>query len=125
MHLGLEKPLLIIIDFWAEGVIGSYFFLNKAGAAVSVNGLCHRTMIIEFLWPELEDIDVSDVYSQQDDAKCHTSGETIGLLCQKFPGRVISRNGDYNWSLRSCDLNPLDFFVWVHVKDKVYADASQ
>ena len=24
-----------------------------------------------------------------------------------------------------CDLTPLDFFLWGHVKDKVYADASQ
>ena len=26
---------------------------------------------------------------------------------------------------RSCDLTPLDFFLWGHVKDKVYADAPQ
>ena len=34
-------------------------------------------------------------------------------LREKFPGRVISRNGDYNWSPGSCDLTPLDIFVWV------------
>ena len=50
---------------------------TEAGAAVSVNGLRYLNMINEFLWPELEDIDVDDVYLQQD--------------------RVISRNGDYNW----------------------------
>ena len=38
----------------------------------------------------------------------HKSRETIGLLREKFPGRVISRNGDYNWPPRSCDLTPLD-----------------
>ena len=56
---------------------------------------------------------------------CHISGETIGLLCGKFPGRVISENGDYNWLPRLCDLTPLDFFLRGHVKNKVYSDTSQ
>ena len=47
-------------------------------------------MINGFLWPELEDMDVDDVYFQQDGATCHTGDETIGLLREKFPGRVIS-----------------------------------
>ena len=75
-------------------------------------GLRYRTMINEFLWPELEDMDVDDVYFQQDGDTCHTSGETIGLMREKFPGRVISRNGDYNWPPRSCDLTHLYFFLW-------------
>ena len=89
------------------------------------HGLRYRTMITEFSWPELEDIDVDDVYLQEDGATCHTSCKTIGLLREKFPGRVISRNGDYNWPPRSCDSTPLDFFLWGHVKDKVYADTPQ
>ena len=106
-------------DHWA------LFFLNEAGAAVSVNELRYRTIINEFLWPELEDIDVDDVYLQQDGVTCHTKGETIGLLREKFSGRVVSQNGNYNWRPRSCDLTPLDFFLWGYVKDKVYADAPQ
>ena len=91
-------------DHWA------FFFLNEAGAAVSVNRLRYRTMINGFLWPELEDMDVDDVYFQQHGATCDTSGETIGLLREKFPGRMISRNCDYNWPPRICDLTPLAFF---------------
>ena len=53
------------------------------------------------------------------------SSETIGLLREKFPGREISRNGNYNWPPRSCDSTSLDFFLWGYVKDKVYADAPQ
>ena len=84
-----------------------------------------QTTLHRILWPELEDMDLDDVYFQQDWATCHTSGEIIGLLREKFPSRVISRNGYYNWPPRSCDLTPLDFFHWGHVKDKVYADAPQ
>ena len=64
-------------------------------------------MINEFLWPELEDMDVDDVYFHQDGATCHTGGETIDLLREKVPGRVISRNDDYNWRPLSYDLSRL------------------
>ena len=87
-------------------------------------GISQMTLY-RILWPELEDIDVDDVYSQQDDTTCYTSGGNIGLLREKFPGRVISRKGDYNWPPKSCDLTPLDFFLWGSVKDKIYADAPQ
>ena len=112
----IEKPLYpqrvtASCGFWTGEIIGPYFFENEAGAAVSVNGLRYRTMINEFLWPELKDMDVDDVYFQQDGATYHTSGETIGFLREKFSGRMISRNGDYNSSPRSCDLTPLDFFL--------------
>ena len=90
-----------------------------------MNGLRYRTIINEFLWSYLEDMDVDVVYLQQDGATCHAGGETIGILRKQFPGRVISRNGDYNWPSRSCDLTPLDFFLWGYMKDKVYTDAPQ
>ena len=111
--------------FLGRRVHWALFFLNEAAAAVSVNGLRYRTMINEFLWPELKDMDVDDVYYQQDSATCYTSGETIDVLREKFPFRMISRNGDYNWPPISCDSTPLDFFLWGYVKDKVYADAPQ
>ena len=90
-----------------------------------MNGLRYRTMNNEFLWSELKNMDVDDVYFRKDGATCHTSGETIGLLREKFPGRVISLNGVYNWPLKSCNLTPLDFFFWGYVKNKVYAHAPQ
>ena len=85
-----------MVRFLGRGDHWALFFENKAAAAVSVNILRYRIIINEFSWPELEDMDVDDVYFQQEGATCHTSGKTIGLLLKKFPGRVISRNGDYN-----------------------------
>ena len=124
----IEKPLYpqsvtVWYDLWIGGIIGPYFFGNEAGVAVSVNGLRYWTIINAFLWPELEYMDVDNVYFQLDGATCQTTGETIGLLREKFPGLVFSRNGDYNWPPSSCDLTPLDFFLLGYVKDKVYADA--
>ncbi|KOC63842.1 hypothetical protein WH47_01172 [Habropoda laboriosa] len=39
-----------------------------------------------------------------------------------FNGRVISRGGGINWPQRSCDLTPLNCFLWGFLKSKVYAN---
>ena len=52
---------------------------------------------------------------------CHTSRETLALLHEKVPERVISLRGD-KWPPRSCDLTSCDFFLWRFVKSKVYAN---
>lgn len=46
-------------------------------------------MITIFFRPELDDLDI---------------------LHERFEDTVISREGDVNWPLGSCDLTPLDFF---------------
>ncbi|GFW56085.1 putative LOC100569746 [Trichonephila clavipes] len=50
------------------------------------------------------------------------SSSTIDLLKDTFSDRLISRFGPVNWPLRSCDLTPLDYFLWGYVKSLVYAD---
>jgi hypothetical protein len=101
-------------------VIGPYFFENDAGNAVTVNGVRYRNMITEFLWPQLDGMDMEGMWFQQDGATCHTACETMELFREKFPGRVFSRNGDRNWPPRSCD-----FFLWGFVKSRVYANKPQ
>lgn len=125
-----EKPMhplrvTVWCGLWRGGIIGPYFFENEAGATVTVNGITYRNMLTSFLWPYLEDIDLDDVWFQQDGAPCHTAGLTIAEVREKFDGRIISRNGDVNWPPRSCDLTPLDFYLWGAVKDKCYADNPQ
>ncbi|GFT40711.1 hypothetical protein TNCV_4042091 [Trichonephila clavipes] len=62
---------------------------------------------------------------QQDGATCHTARATIYLLKDTFGDRLISRFGPVNWPPRSCDLTPLDYFLWGYVKSLVYADKPQ
>ncbi|GFU13542.1 hypothetical protein TNCV_938281 [Trichonephila clavipes] len=50
------------------------------------------------------------------------SRATIDLLKDTFGDRLISRFGPVNWPPRSCDLTPLDYFLWGYVKSLVYAD---
>jgi len=79
-------------------------------------------MITQFLLPKLDDIDDANMWFQQDGATCHTARKKIQLLHETFPGRVISRFGDQNWPHRSCDLPPLDFYLWGFFKSKVYVN---
>jgi len=37
-----------------------------------------------------------------------------------FPNRVVSKNGDIPWPLRSPDLTPYDYFLWGYLKTKVF-----
>lgn len=107
---------------WAGGIIGPYFFKNEANRAVTVNGARYRAMISDFFLPELQARDVGDIWFQQDGATAHTARETMDLLKDHFGEQLISRFGPVNWPPRSCDLTPLDFFLWGYVKAKVFAD---
>jgi len=55
-----------------------------------------------------------------------TPHATMDILHERFEGMVISRGGDVNWpELRSCDLTPLDFFLWGYLKSQVYTNKPQ
>ncbi|GFY34159.1 uncharacterized protein TNCV_2504621 [Trichonephila clavipes] len=62
---------------------------------------------------------------QQDGTTCHAARATIDLLKDTFGDRLISRFGPVSWPPRSCDLTPLDYFLWGYVKSFVYADKPQ
>ncbi|GFT35840.1 uncharacterized protein TNCV_2154101 [Trichonephila clavipes] len=110
---------------WAGGIIGPYFFKNDEGHNVTVNGDRYRAMITNFFIPELNNHDVEELWFQQDGATCHTARATIDLLKDTFGDRLISRFEPVNWPPRSCDLTPLDYFLWGYVKSLVYADKPQ
>ncbi|GFX48899.1 putative transposable element [Trichonephila clavipes] len=111
--------------FWLNG------YVNKQNCPFGVkllhkfNGDRYRAMITNFFIPELNNHDVQELWFQQDGATCHTARATIDLLKDTFGDRLISRFGPLNWPPRSCDLTPLDYFLWGYVKSLVYADKPQ
>ncbi|GFY18408.1 uncharacterized protein TNCV_2396371 [Trichonephila clavipes] len=119
------ENLTVWCALWAGGIIGPYFFKNDEGHYVTVNGDRYRAMITNFFIPELNSHDVQELWFQQDCATCHTARATIDLLKDTFGDRLISRFGPMNWPPRSCDLTPLDYFLWDYVKSLVYADKPQ
>jgi len=82
-------------------------------------------MIEEFFLPHLEEMDVGDVWFQQDGATAHTARASMELLREHFPDRLISLRGDLPWPARSLDLTPCDFFLWGYLKSIVYNDLPE
>ncbi|GFV94362.1 transposase [Trichonephila clavipes] len=116
------EKLTVWCALWAGGIIGPYF-KNDEGPNVTVNGDRYRAMITNFFIPELNNHDVQELCCQQDGATCHTAQHvTIDLLKDTFGDHLISRLGPVNWPPRSCDLTPLDYFLWGYVKPLVYAE---
>jgi hypothetical protein len=40
---------------------------------------------------------------------------------RKLPGQWTGRSGPINWPPRSFDSNPLDFYIWSHLRSLVYS----
>ena len=55
----------------------------------------------------------------------HTAEATLDVLRPVFEDRIISRRADVVWPPRSCDLTPLDHYLWDAVKDKCYDDKPE
>ena len=66
----------------------------------------------QFLMPEIEARNLHDIWFQQDGASCHTARETMDLLRSRFGEQFISRLEPIDWPPRSCDITPLDFYLW-------------
>ena len=50
---------------------------------------------------------------------------TLDVLRPVFEDRIINRRVDVIWPPRSCDLTPLDYYLWDAVKDNYYSDKSK
>lgn len=61
-----------------------------------------------------------NLWLQLDGAPPHFAAPVRQWLNDNFTGRWIGRLGPISWPPRSPDLNPLDFFLWGHLKNIVY-----
>ncbi|GFW67578.1 muscleblind-like protein 1 [Trichonephila clavipes] len=116
------------VHFWLNGYVNKQncSIWSEANPQVYVETPLHpEKLTVCFLIPELNNHDVQELWFQQDGATCHTARATIDLLKDTFGDRLISRFGPVNWPPRSCDLTPLDYFLWGYVKSLVYADKPQ
>ncbi|GFV41176.1 putative transposable element [Trichonephila clavipes] len=91
----------------------------------STDLMAGKVVFLRGLLSPIRVVDLTELWFQQDGATCHTARATIDLLKDTFGDRLISRFGPVNWPPRSCDLTPLDYFLWGYVKSLVYADKPQ
>ena len=104
--------------FWSRGIIGPFFFENKQGQAVTINGDSYRALLNEFLFTKIEEKDIGNIWFQQDGATCYTAEATLDVLRPNFECRIISRRADV-------DLKPLDYCLWGAIKDNCYTDKPE
>ena len=69
--------------------------------------------------------DIGNIWFQLDGATCNTSKATPDVLRPVFVDRISSRRADVVWPSRSCELTPLDYYLWGAVNDKYYADKPE
>ena len=110
------------------GVIGPYFF-EEEGVTSTVNSERYAAILQNFLQPRMENIveneALGDVWFQQDGATTHTARMSLNVLRRMFPGRLVSLRGDLQWPARSPDLSICDFFLWGHLKERVFRSRPQ
>jgi hypothetical protein len=61
--------------------------------------------------------DYQKCYFQQDGASPHIAALVVTWLTERFGEKLIAKN---EWSPRSPDLNPCDYFLWGYLKQRVY-----
>ena len=99
-----------------RGVTGPFFFNGN------VTGETYMAMLKNFLWPQLINLsEINDLRFMHDGAPPHFALPVRQWLDEVFPSRWIGRRGPTEWPARSPDLTPLDFYLWGHLKQVVYA----
>jgi len=105
-----------------HGVIGPYFFEDEKGNSTTVTSVRYVAMLENFVAEKLENLPgLVNPWFQQDGATAHTARPSMAAVRQLFGNQIISRFGDIQWPPRSPDLSACDFFLWGHLKNKVYS----
>ncbi|GFX91619.1 DUF4817 domain-containing protein [Trichonephila clavipes] len=118
--------------FWLNGYVNKQNcrISSEANPQVYVETPLHPEKLTvchdyQLFIPELNNPDVQELWFQQDGTTCHTARATTDLLKDTFGDRLIFHVWTCELASRSCDLTPLDYFLWSNVKSLVYADKPQ
>lgn len=100
-------------------IIGPYFFQEN------VNGNSYEELLTDYVIPELhrQGLDSMNVIYQHDGAPAHRTAVVRQCLDDNFRGWIGQGDGEnkiFDWPARSPDLNPLDFYLWGYLQDRVH-----
>ena len=77
------------------------------------------------MFKKIKEEDIGNIWFQHDGATCYTAEARLDVLRPVFEDRIVSLRVDVIWPPQSCDLTPLDYYLWGAVKDKCYADKPE
>ena len=115
-----------------EGLIGPYFFQKKddegnvkkddEGNVKTINSEHYSNLLKRkfLLALRRKGIGMTQVWFQQDGAAPNTAQVVLQWLGRTFDTRLIPWKSDRPWPTHFPDLSPLDFFLWFHLKERVY-----
>lgn len=112
-HAFNSKGVMVWAGLSSRGIIGPVFF----GENENVNSVNYLHLLEDNVFP----LNDGTKWFMQDGAPAHYAVTVRNALDHHFSERWIGRRGPIEWSPRSPDLTPCDFFLWGYMKDKVYA----
>lgn len=92
-------------------VVGPIFFQE------TLNANNYRNIMLDPFINQLHDDELQTGYFQQDSARPHVAHANLNYLREFFDDRLISKD---LYPPRSCDLTPLDYFVFPYLKNNVF-----
>lgn len=88
---------------------------------LNLSGLQYKTFLNNELMPKIRNTfsreDQFCLWFMHDCAAPHKS--VVDTLNESFPNRWIGKLGTVKWPSGSYDLNPMDFYVWKHIKQAI------
>ena len=110
------------VNVWAgilnNTIIGPYFIDGN------LNAQKYESLLKEHIVPKVRQLaehHTGELWFQQDGATPHYAVSVRNYLNVEFRNKWIGRRGEIEWPARSPDLSPLDYFLWGHLKSKIYA----
>lgn len=135
-HWGTEPPHLAIstlahpqrLTVWCA--ISSSVIIGPIFIDGNVTGDKYQELLERDFFPQIRRRRLArDYWYQQDGARPHRTVDVLQSLSAMFGGRIIGLDSGkvtdtgIDWPPNSPDLNPCDFFLWGHIKDRVYRTA--
>jgi hypothetical protein len=123
--IGLRKTLELIFLLELsilKKLISRLGFLITFEIEGNLNSATYLDLLVTKVGPALEEVarENQEICFQQDGCPAHFGPGVRIFLNYSFPNCWIGRGGAINWPARSPDLAPCEFFLWGHLKSKIY-----
>lgn len=126
VHTQRPEKINIWIGIYGNHILGPFLLPPNLNGEYYLDFL--RNTVEPLITTLLENDDMLDeelLHFQQDGAPPHYAAPVRAFLNEHFPGQWLGRRGPIEWPARSPDLNPLDFFLWGHLKNVCFATAPK
>lgn len=105
------------IGMWRNTIIGPFIYDGTLTSERYLNLI--RNDVLDALDNQPLAV-LQEIWWQQDGAPAHNGREVTQFLNHVFPNKWIGNNGFVRWPARSPDLNPLDYFLWGYLQNRLY-----